>query len=430
MIGCTGAISAITVSDDSATTDHWGDTLSKTQEQYVNNASKKGLLSMSASAVSVNDSIKNTIETYLALGHAKTRNMKSYSDTALIKSDKVQDKTIVYRNSTNEYLYKIHEALKTPVKWDDLSFKNFTVKVDGNTATATVVEDYKYFLDDEFQTVSNRVKEYTITLENTVGAWNVTSVKTNDPEETKSDFSYTPIDVDKAVSSVLTDKATAQANTLSEQTKTVSSNYSVSSTGLYTWGYNRSAAASYAASWYYRVNSLFGENSGEDCQNFASQCVWAGFGGSSPSAYPAVTGTNGGSSSRIWRHNYYYSTSPYWLGWTWDNVSGFASMVNSESYYSVGPMGTRYLGNLLYADIGDVIDYTYYEDGTPTYSNLGHAMVVTNASGSSGYRSRYSLYIAAHSNSTNSAQQPLTDYCSYPDSQFTTVHIDCANYPS
>lgn len=72
----------------------------------------------------------------------------------------------------------------------------------------------------------------------------------------------------------------------------------------YTLNYNPNSAATYARLFATTHNSVFpywSESGKTNCTNFASQCIWAGFGGSSTaadlnsSAYPMHPSTTGSS---------------------------------------------------------------------------------------------------------------------------------------
>lgn len=168
----------------------------------------------------------------------------------------------------------------------------------------------------------------------------------------------------------------------------------------------------YAERYFATINPTFGKASA-DCQNFASQCVWAGLGGESkgsikvpPVVYDSVYGS---SNQRLWQHNNYSQTAPYGYGWNWDHVDGFAWLIDSAvSANGVGPYGWVNFGTLAYAEPGDVIIWD--TGGAPALGNLDHAMVVTKVSGTSGSRTINNIYICAHNDPTDFASEPLVDY--------------------
>ena len=76
--------------------------------------------------------------------------------------------------------------------------------------------------------------------------------------------------------------------------------------------------------------------------------------------------------------------------------------------------------------------YVYSVSGTATQTTLDHAMVVTKVkSGSTlGSRNRSDLYIAANSSQSNSAYEPLLNYCgNYPEANYSTSIIQYGYYP-
>lgn len=105
-------------------------------------------------------------------------------------------------------------------------------------------------------------------------------------------------------------------------------------------------------------------------------------------------------------------------------------MIATSSMSTYGPYGNTNYGNLNYADKGTIIAINW--DGTATQTTLDHAMVVTKVkSGSTlGSRNRSDLYIAANSSQSNSAYEPLLNYCgNYPEANYSTSIIQYGYYP-
>lgn len=429
--GCFLTVSAVDVVGEIY--NNVGDTLSLSQEEYLASIPAKMARSTLSSQV-----VKATVETFLALSKASIRSTKSYDATALISNSDIEDDTIQYFLSEQDYQTKMREALSRDIIWDDLSYSDFTVEFDGDNASASVVETYKYYVNDDFDEESCRIREYFINLEYSQDGWRVTSLTTNDPWELESDFVYEAIDADSAVEQILADWEYAQLEVEYAQEREVANaeqanNISVVSTSaasLNKWTYNATTATTYASNNYSKTsNSIFGYTDKNDCQNFASQCVWAGLGGtSSATTRPAVTTAMVGSSSnRVWARNQsttYYTN--YVQNWGWDNVCGFFSVINSSSVYTEGPLGWVYHGELLNASQGDVIGWD--TGGSPSLTSLDHAMFVTKVTGTSGLRTTSNIYIAAHTSATNSAYMALTDYASYSSSYYSTARVVSGYY--
>lgn len=401
------------------------DTLALTQQEYESRVNTSTAIN-STQKESDSDDIKTVVETFLSVEKAASRD-DTYNEDFLFADNAIKSDNIKYHHDQEKYTFKLRKTMDRNVEWDNLTYSSFGVDISGNTAIATIVENYKYYINDGFDEVSNHVRKCAIALTKENGKWKVNSIKTNDPCETEGNFVYKDFDVDSRVAQTL--KNISSANPISVND---SKEDSAVSTPLSSWTYNRDLAVTYAANWYNGVNSTFGSNT-EDCQNFASQCVWAGFGGQSKGSIkvsPVVyDSTYGSTNSRLWEHNNYYVTNPSdsnGYGWYWDNVDGFAYYIDKSTSTSKGPYGYLYCGNLDSADKGDVIAWD--TNGRPACGTLDHAMVVTKVTGTSGARGTSNFFIAAHNHDTNSAYEALVDYASYPESDYATVRIARATY--
>ncbi len=361
---------------------------------------------------------------------ASVRLPAKYDSTRLIDPASLHNKYNQYRLSEQKYLVAIHKELGQNILSDDLVFSGFTVSVKGNDAVASVVESYTYYKDNRPNEENFRRRKYTFDLRNQPNGWKITKVVTSDPwEATEEGFEYKPIDVEQRVNDIKNDMLRARSTPI--RGVTISQSRS-----LYSWSYWSYKAVNYAKEYYKGdtvpggYNPLFGFSSGVNCQNFASQCVWAGLLGdydsaSSTTAFPAISTSYAGSSAlNVWCRNQSSSYSGYdsSQSWTWDNVRGFAKRMSLDLTGYEGPNGTTYHGNLLNADRGDVISCDWNDSASE--NTLDHAMVVTEASGTLGQRTMSDFKIAANTNSTTSAFQDLTDYASsLTDSGFTTIRI-------
>lgn len=404
------------------------DTLSYSEEAYRALAENTD--------ISECDQIKNLIIGYLASEKAYVRNPNEYTRvTGFVDTKALDSKTIAYRESESEYLKELNNLMGWTISKDNLSFSAFKVTINQNAAQSSIVEDYKYFIDDGFDDESFRRREYTFELSKDSGYWRIVNVKTNDPWETDNAFSYTEIDVPDVISR-LKKELLSEKNTFAEITPIddLEGKGEIATTALNRWTYSSSDAITYATNHYSDTsNSVFGFTSGNNCQNFASQCVWAGLGGSgsSTSSRPAVsTSVAGNSGQNVWQRNVAttcYSSDTYWLNWTWDNTRGFANMMKESRTTLEGPYGnTQYSGYFGYTSEGNVLEVDW--EGAPARDTLDHAMFVTQVSGTSGSRTTSQVKIAAHTSATNSAYQTLSSYTSAPASSFARVVINSGYY--
>jgi hypothetical protein len=395
------------------------DTTSLTQQEYLEVLNVSARQQSESALIENSDLIKLTCETFLTLAKASVRNPLAYDPSQLIVYQSRSLDTIKYRLSEYEYLAKLYQTLKQVISDDSLEFTDFVLLSKEKTVTAGIVETYKYTINDGFDGENFRRRMYYFDLQFIDGQWQITNVTTNDPWEQSEAFVYQPIDVESAINELSADNLPVEPS-LDSETKKITGSSSVSS--LYTWAYTVSDAVSYAEEHYDDTsNPVFGFTDGNDCQNFASQCVWAGLGGSgtNPTARPAVsTGLVGGNAFNVWARNQcttYYQE--YYFNWAWDNVDGFMKLMTASTTSAEGPYGNSYYTNAISsAEAGNVLSVNWY--GTASEGSMSHAMFITAVTGTAGSRTKDNIKIAAHTSATNSAYQVLSSYTSAPIANF------------
>lgn len=156
-------------------------------------------------------------------------------------------------------------------------------------------------------------------------------------------------------------------------------------------------------------------NSGGDCQNFASQCIWAGLRGQNSSiatcGLPMIDEMTADLSDRAW---YVTPTGAHSNSWT--VVSSFYNYVNNGGSYILGLCGTIYSG-VAYAEPGDVIQI---RDNSGYY----HSYVVTRVTGEAGSRDRTDIYISSHTTDR------LDEQLGVASSNCRTIAVDGAWVPA
>ncbi len=406
-----------------------GETIHASPTTYIRNveeASANPLLNESSK-------IELTCKTFLTMARASVRN-QAYHYTELISTEGASDSTIQYRLSEYELLHALQQANGSEIYADDIKFSNFSAEIFENTATASVVEEYSYYVDEGFDDDFNyRMREYTFTLEKENGNWCIAHVVTNDPWETENfDYAaFAALDVRETVQILQSQTDGSRSQILNEEEPESLADQPMKWI-FYT--YNPTKAVNYAKQWYsakngQTANPVFGYAS-NNCQNFASQCIWAGLNSENSlptraTDWPAVpTSLVGQNAPNVWCRNQSTSCYQYWAwNWAWDNVGGFTKLIETSSRRRVGPVGTVRTG-LSYAKVGDEI--LYAENGAPSSSNLTHAMFVTSVTGTAGSRGISNIKIAANNSSTSSAYQSLSSYTHnnpLPASQYLTVAI-------
>jgi len=433
LCGCiiASSISAPVFATDSTTNlSHIIDTTSYTQEQYLNSADISGKSAFTT--LSDDKVVQLTCESFLAIAKASVRKPNEYDPTKVVLLSSLDKNTIQYRLTDYTYQAELNKALDQTISSDRLVFTDFKVSYDGAQAVASIVESYTYYIDDGFDGESFRRKMYTFELQNVDGKWMIADVTTNDPWELEMDFEYKPLDVQAEILNLLAEDVQVKADpSVIDNNKLKEPELGARAT-MYTWTYDASAAVDYAEDHYDDTsNSVFGYTSGNNCQNFSSQCVWAGLGGSgsSTTARPAVPTSRAGTDVfNVWCRN--QNTSYYdefYFNWSWDNARGFMKLMQASSSSAEGPYGNGYYSDgVELADVGDVLCVNW--EGTPDEDSMDHAMFVTEVTGTSGSRTKSNVKIAAHTSATNSAYQTLSSYTSTSIDNFGRSEIWRGNY--
>ncbi|MDO5650264.1 MAG: hypothetical protein Q4G11_06635, partial [Gallicola sp.] len=109
--------------------------------------------------------IANTIVGYLATEKAYVRCPDLYTRAIGFVEDKaLSSKTIAYRTSESEYLKELNKLMGWTIYKDNLSFRDFKVSICKDVANASIVEDYQYFIDDDFDEESFRRRKYSFEM--------------------------------------------------------------------------------------------------------------------------------------------------------------------------------------------------------------------------------------------------------------------------
>lgn len=382
------------------------DTLSFTQTEYeglVSGMISDGTANAYCNSAAISDMqiIEEICKVHIATSRAFVRDPDSYSKTTFFSPEAGEKQLVKNHVSQYDYLNALYEAKGWTFRSDRLSFSGFQAEIDGDYANASIVEEYSYDIDNGFDKMCWLSREYSVNLHKSLGNWYITCITTDSPIEKEE------IDVEAEMAFLSqTTETTGEFDDLDINNATVPM-----SSSLYTWKYNADDAVEYAETYYKDANPLFGENDA-DCQNFVSQCVWAGLGGTKVKSAPSVSiDMVGKESNKIWCHNQFSSCySDYRYNWAWDNVVGFFHLLEISSPETVGPYGNTYVSNALkYARAGDPL-FVNTNGGAATVTNINHAMFITDVQGTYGDRTPSDIFIAAHNQPTDTAYQTLSEY--------------------
>lgn len=392
---------------------------------------------MSRSSISASQNtdlaLQSTCELFIASIFAGRRD-ESYDFTIFSAKRSAMDDTLAYIESMNEYQRTINELMDFNIVSDNITFGSFSATITGNTCTAEIPVHYSYELTGAFNETCYLNTVYYLTLEKVDNMWNVISAKSGMEMESGEDFVYGAFDAQAAANAVATDISFAAAEPYSDVFPETNVQQTQTRAAYTRTPYDRNDAVAYAVQYFDTTNSLFGASS-ENCQNFASQCVWAGLldgvgaSGTSRTAFPAVSWSwLDESEPNVWCRNQnstYYDH--YSNNWAWDNVNGFIRLIWASDHTQSGPQGYYWYG-LAKADVGDVIVWDTAGTRDVTTGDYDHAMFVTKVTGTEGSRGVSDLFIAANTTQTESAYMPLAQYCSYSTSCFCTLDITDGYY--
>lgn len=160
---------------------------------------------------------------------------------------------------------------------------------------------------------------------------------------------------------------------------------------------SRTDASTYAKTYASSYNTQVFPSFSADCQNFVSQALWFGFGGTNShpvsSGYPMVKDIQGST-------NWWASKNPLGNSTSWTYVPSFCTMIE-DNFYSTSkygvcglrtPNGGLSTGALLPGDI--VVDVKSHEGGQ--WGTRGHIMIITSIRDHGGGIN--DIYISAHTN--------------------------------
>lgn len=379
--------------------------------------------------IDTGSSIQTVCELFISAIYANRRNER-YDISCFAVDNSLKSNTLAYLSSMNQYQREINALCNYNIVSDRLIMKDFSAVVNGDNCAAQITIQYYYDITGSFEKTCNVNCVYYLSLEKDNNSWRISEVRTSMPNENGEGFIYQGFDAHAMALAVV------QTPVVAEEVMSVADD-NVSVNAIYPLGsvtYDEYAAIEYAEQYYNRRNSLF-LSLDSNCQNFASQCVWAGFldacgaTGSSRYARPALsTSIVGSSATNLWCNGQattYYDN--YHHNWIWDNVNGFLMMISSNDYTQEGPQGIVCNG-VAYASMGDIIYYDRTRQCSVSEATFEHAMFVTDVTGTQGSRNTSNIFIAANSSSTTSAYMPLSQYVPYSSDYFVTACIYSGMY--
>ncbi|WP_372998475.1 amidase domain-containing protein [Lutispora sp.] len=346
------------------------------------------------------EKIQKIVENLFTLKIESYRNNIEYNLSIFFDNSNELSKNLKYFIDKAKLDIAIKEQAKIKILWDKYDIEFLDININKEQAEVKVYVAYEYQMED-CDDPSFVGTEYTVSLEKIKSKWIVININSNDA------FDIAHLDYGINIEALLNSPSMDEVETIeSIEAKKASVKKQVENAvllGFIDTPYTRSSAVSYAKKyasystrnknfWYYNATNE------TDCQNFASQCVWAGFGGVATDstaingkAFPMLD--NGLSGSRSWYHTSSQYGTP--TNWSWTSCNGFKNYLAAGGY-AVGPYGYEYNG-VAYSNLGDVIHVKWDTNG------IRHAMVITGFKSGSTYgsRTRDQIYVSAHSSDHN-----------------------------
>lgn len=272
------------------------------------------------------------------------------------------------------------------ILYDNLEIEIDNIEINDDTASVTLYEGYTY------QTSISDIESfrgivYTLHFEKISGEWLITKVDSND-ETYDDELGYSTYDIQGKIDEIL--HPVYEYETVAEDDNILAQPASVDS-GLLTVAYDRDRAAEYALNHSTKAtrntNFINYYSSGTDCQNFASQCVWYGFGGTDTAEYIGVKGL---------------PMTPEWYATkssassAWISCTSFREYVVNCEPDEVGIIG-NFTSSLTTIQVGDTIQYQKSNGEWHTY-------IVNAVTGKSGSRTTSNIWVCAHTTDRTNEQ--------------------------
>lgn len=265
-----------------------------------------------------------------------------------------------------------------------------------NKFACVPAREYISFYYEGIDELTEIITSYNVLLYSNDNQWYIIGVTSDDWFDGAN--KYSRFDSKKAIDDYFSAKSSSANDTATAEVEVpevfaqsnVSKIRGYSSANAWKYAYTYTTGASTGQTNYYNSNFV---SLSADCQNFASQCVWAGFGGDNTAASVngcAVPMDNVGSGV-----NYRWYANPSSVHWAWTACSYFRNyLINSAN-----DTGMRLTANIYDVDkaVSSIPSNTGELVGSVmhVYGSAGayeHAIVVTTANS----RSRSDIYYCAH----------------------------------
>lgn len=327
----------------------------------------------------------------------ETQNYDLFFDTSNEES-----KNLKYFADKAHFDIETKKQAKIKILWDKTNTDFLDLEVKENSANVTAYVSYEYQMEDSPKPTFVGTM-YTIDINKIKNKWLITKIISNDAFDQA--YSESSINLETMLYSNNKDVKEAE-DLIKEKQDLVKKNVQAAVLSGYTdIPYDRNLAVEYATNyasyitrnlnfWYYNDTT----KNESDCQCYASQCVWAGFGGVATDSYsinqklfPMCNQEKSG--PRSWYQTATRYDTP--INYSWTSCTNFANYLAAGGY-DVGPYGYEFQG-VAYSHLGDIIHIKWASNGRR------HAVVVVGFKSGSVYgsRTRDQIYVSAHTGDCN-----------------------------
>lgn len=346
-----------------------------------------------ASAYEANEmSDENVIET--VINTFFDMNAKIYAGIQTLDNSFIMDDSIQYAACHDYFEEQARNMFSKEIYYPEYDVTVNAISIDGNTANVTAKFLFTYVYEPTETDRSGISVKYNFTLEKINGEWLIGDIQTNSSEDIAArECGYLTNNenvVANGIEAQIADEILSLQEMVVYEQAVMNSPSVMRASSI---SINRTRAASYASSYWSNYNSAFEDctSKGGDCQNFASQCIWYGFGGTTSGiashAFPMLTNWYGSKSG----------SSSSWISCT--NFRGTALKTSGSStgvYGIVWEMprktsaGDAYENYFSTLEVGDIIQFEWNDTGNK------HAVVVTKVTGTAGSRTADNIYVSGH----------------------------------
>jgi hypothetical protein len=288
-----------------------------------------------------------------------------------------------FRKNKIQFVNDLRKRDGARMLWDNVCIDFKDVAINGDEATLDLIADRQYVDGKQANGISASQIAYTVKLVKTGGKWLIDSITSeNEFDKEYQDKGFT---AEQMLAEY--DRQAKKVETIISKPKPSKDHVNAL---LWTASYNRSLASSYATTYALNYNANFYKWS-SDCQNFGSQCVWYGLGGSNTATaikgrYKPMVIEPANDAEKWWQTG---TTGGYDPRGTWIRVIAFRDHI-ADWAKSYGVFGSVVTGSVKNTEVGDIIQIKN------TSGVWYHTYVVDAVDGTYGSRTPSNIWVSAH----------------------------------